>query len=158
MSKCTYKYQDRSTCHRDAMPDRSLCILHEDFDYKDSEQTNIAFQEELDSGIVSFEGFRLFNIEIKNHTFQEDVVFFDITIRGSLKLENIQCDTIDFTKITIEDNFFIKDTEDLFPKGKLIFDDISVRRLVIVQTKIEHLIVKKLVTIKRGFLKLMTQK
>ncbi len=98
MSKCTYKFQDNIPCNRDALPDRSLCILHEDFEHKDPEETNSAFNAEVDKGTTDFSGFKLPSVNIrekkcsallfKDAHIQGSIIIVDCSINGELLVHN----------------------------------------------------------------------
>lgn len=80
--QCQYKKQDGSNCNREAISDRGLCLLHEDWDHKNEEEIKKEFYREIEKGITDFEGCILPEVELSGRELEGDLSFKRAIIKG----------------------------------------------------------------------------
>ena len=90
--QCKYKKRVGGRCHREALPnsERGYCILHDDWEHKDEEETKKEFYREIEEGTTDFEGCILPEIdlssrgELKGHlNFDEAIIEGDASFNGA---------------------------------------------------------------------------
>lgn len=84
---CTYQKSDGSTCNREAISDRGLCILHEDWEHKGGEETMRALYAEIEKGVSDFEGSVVLDIDLCKRTLPNGINFRRASIRGGVYLD-----------------------------------------------------------------------
>ena len=103
MPRCEYQYYD---CPRETHPNspNNLCILHEEWENKDPEETKEAFYKEIEEGKTDFTGCILPPINLSDETIKE-VNFNGATIKryASFDGAEIEGDAL-FVRATIEGN------------------------------------------------------
>lgn len=80
--QCTYKKSDGSTCAREAILDRGLCILHEDWEHKTIEETMKVFYRETEEGEGDFEGCIIPQVYLSHKVFKNGLDFAQAEIGG----------------------------------------------------------------------------
>jgi uncharacterized protein YjbI with pentapeptide repeats len=114
--QCKYVKRNGSRCHREALPnsERGYCLLHEDLNLKDEEETKKEFYREINTEISDFEGCILSEVNISNRKFPLGLNFRNATIEGNGWFNGaiIEGDTV-FEKATI--------------KGDAWFDNVKIK-------------------------------
>ena len=122
--QCKYKKQDGSKCNREAIADRSFCLLHEDWNHKNEEETRKEFFREIDDGISDFEGCILPEVDLSEREFEGDLNFRNARIKvgASLNTAKIKGDVY-FEGATVDGAVFF---EDATIKGNACFSSATI--------------------------------
>ena len=124
--QCKYVKQDGSKCHREALPDseKGFCILHEDWDCKDEEETKEVFYREIEEGTTDFEGCILAGFSLSEREFEGDLNFNEATIKGGASLDTAKINgDVYFEGATVDGPVFF---EEATIKGRASFDHVTV--------------------------------
>lgn len=75
--QCKYVKRFGSRCNREALPnsEKGYCLLHEDWEHKDEEETKKEFYRELEEGTTDFEGCILAEIDLNGRMFAGNLNF-----------------------------------------------------------------------------------
>lgn len=131
--QCKYKYQNGKKCQREALEgsEKGYCLLHEDWENKDEEETREQFYKEIEEGETNFEGcvlpgFDLSDREIegtpnfKSTVIKGDISFDEASISGNMLFHNatIRGDAM-FYEVEIEGTLVIFKRAEI--KGRIVF-------------------------------------
>lgn len=122
--QCTFKNSDESTCTREAISDRGLCILHEDWEHKDEEKTKEAFNREMEEGIRDFQGCILPRLDLAGKTIKGSLNFSEARIRGDASFRGaiLEGDAV-FSGATIEGQAWFERVE---IRGQAWFEKVEI--------------------------------
>ena len=135
--QCKYVKQDGSRCNREALPDseRGYCILHEDWEHKDEEETKKEFYREIEERTTDFEGCILPKVDMSFGEFVGDLNFRNATINGGAWFAGATIEgNARFEGATINGNAWFEEATingDASFKGAIINGDASFKGAII---------------------------
>ena len=133
--KCKYEKLN-GHCHRKALDNsnRGYCLLHEDWNHKNEEETKEEFYREIEEGETDFEGCILPEVNLSGREIDGIGLSFNkATIKGDINFNDARIDGfVSFYSATIEGSAWFSNTT---IKGQLIFTRATIKGIVLLDKK-----------------------